>query len=57
MHIPVNVFLTNGVKLQGQIVRLNRKNGECEVERDGVRQLAMIHAIATVMPVSAEYNR
>lgn len=42
------VFLTNGVKLSGVITHTD---SEClAMFRDGVTQLVMRHAIATIMP-------
>lgn len=50
-HSPVTVFLTNGVKLSGSITAVDE---ECmTLSRDGVTQLVMRHAIATIMPQDA----
>jgi host factor-I protein len=47
-HAPVTVFLTNGVKLSGTITW---NDPDCmTLTRDGVTQLVMRHAIATIMP-------
>jgi host factor-I protein len=47
-HAPVTVFLTNGVKLSGS---LTWNDSDClTLSRDGVTQLVMRHAIATIMP-------
>ena len=45
------VFLTNGVKLSGYITNVAP---ECmTLARDGVTQLIMMHAVATIMPGDA----
>ena len=45
------VFLTNGVKLSGTITW---SDDRClTLSRDGITQLVMVHAIATVMPQNA----
>lgn len=50
-HSPVTVFLTNGVKLSGNISWVDE---DClTLARDGVTQLIFRHAIATVMPQDA----
>lgn len=50
-HAPVTVFLTNGVKLSGS---MSWADDHClTLARDGITQLVMIHAIATVMPQDA----
>lgn len=50
-HSPVTVFLTNGVKLSGAITAVDE---QCmTLARDGVTQLVMRHAVATVMPQDA----
>jgi host factor-I protein len=50
-HAPVTVFLTNGVKLSGSMTWADDK---ClTLARDGITQLVMTHAIATVMPQDA----
>ena len=50
-HAPVTVFLTNGVKLSGTMTWSDDK---ClTLARDGITQLVMLHAIATVMPQDA----
>ncbi len=50
-HAPVTVFLTNGVKLSGTMTWSDDK---ClTLARDGITQLVMHHAIATVMPQDA----
>lgn len=48
---PVTVFLTNGVKLSGIITAYD--NSSLVLARDGISQLVMFHAIATVMPQNA----
>ena len=50
-HAPVTVFLTNGVKLSGT---MTWSDDRClTLSRDGITQLVMLHAIATVMPQDA----
>lgn len=50
-HAPATVFLTNGVKLSGNITAVDEN---CmTLSRDGVTQLIMKHAISTVMPQDA----
>jgi host factor-I protein len=50
-HAPVTVFLTNGVKLSGNLTWVDE---ECvTLARDGVTQLIYKHAVATVMPTDA----
>ncbi len=50
-HAPVTVFLTNGVKLSGNITYVDAD--ALTLARDGVTQLIFKHAIATVMPQDA----
>lgn len=51
LNIPVTVFLTNGVKLDGAITT---NSPTCIfLARDGVVQLVMKHAVATIMPSKA----
>lgn len=47
-RIPVTVFLTNGVKLQGVLTSFD--NFCVQLRRDGQSQLVYKHAISTVMP-------
>lgn len=47
-HIPVTVFLVNGVKLQGRITWFD--NYCLLLKRDRVSQLVYKHAISTIMP-------
>ncbi|PIZ30059.1 MAG: RNA chaperone Hfq [Alphaproteobacteria bacterium CG_4_10_14_0_8_um_filter_53_9] len=50
-HMPVTVFLTNGVKLSGVISMVDE---DClTLARDGMTQLVMKHAVSTVMPQDA----
>ena len=46
--IPITVFLTNGVKLQGVITWFD--NFSLLLRREGLSQLVYKHAISTVMP-------
>lgn len=50
-HAPVTVFLTNGVKLSGTMTWAD--NACLTLARDGITQLVMLHAVATVMPQDA----
>lgn len=50
-HAPVTIFLTNGVKLSG-VITLD-SDLSMTLARDGVTQLVMKHAIATIMPQDA----
>ncbi|WP_137392085.1 RNA chaperone Hfq [Rhodoligotrophos defluvii] len=47
-HIPLTIFLVNGVKLQGVIVWFD--NFCVLLRRDGLSQLVYKHAISTIMP-------
>ncbi len=47
-HVPVTVFLVNGVKLQGRITWFD--NYCLLLKRDRVSQLVYKHAISTIMP-------
>lgn len=50
-HMPVTIFLTNGVKLSGTITMVD---DDClTLSRDGMTQLVMKHAVSTVMPQDA----
>lgn len=47
-HLPVTVFLINGVKLQGKITWFD---SYCLLlKRDSISQLVYKHAVSTVMP-------
>lgn len=50
-HAPVTVFLTNGVKLSGNMTYADEES--VALTRDGITQLVFKHAIATVMPQDA----
>ena len=50
-HAPVTVFLTNGVKLSGSMTYADDE--ALALSRDGVTQLILKHAVATVMPQDA----
>lgn len=50
-HEPATVFLTNGVKLSGNISYAD--TDALALSRDGVTQLIFKHAVATVMPQDA----
>ena len=50
---PVNVFLTNGVKLIGRITKEAEIDDTCGyiiLERNGDTQLVYKHSIATICP-------
>lgn len=47
-RMPVTVFLTNGVKLQGYVTWIAEDT--MTLTRDGITQLVFRHAISTVMP-------
>lgn len=47
-RVPVTIFLTNGVKLQGRLTWFD--NFCLTLTRDGVTQLVYKHGISTVMP-------
>jgi sRNA-binding regulator protein Hfq len=46
----ITVFLKNGVKLEGEIVKETVRKDHFELERDGITQLVMMDAVATIMP-------
>lgn len=48
-EMPVTVFLTNGVKLQGIIIAVDEH--VLLLQREGLVQLIYKHAVSTVMPV------
>lgn len=47
-HVPVTIFLVNGVKLQGIITWFD--NYSMLLKRDGHIQLIYKHAVSTIMP-------
>ncbi|EHI49902.1 RNA chaperone Hfq [SAR116 cluster alpha proteobacterium HIMB100] len=47
-HVPVTIFLVNGVKLQGVITWFD--NYSMLLKRDGHIQLIYKHAVSTIMP-------
>ena len=47
-RIPVTVFLMNGVKLQGIIIRFDDES--LVLRRDSHTQLVYKHAVSTIMP-------
>ena len=49
-HVPVTLFLMNGVKLQGVITWFD--NYSMLLKRDGHIQLIYKHAVSTIMPSS-----
>lgn len=46
-HVPVNVYLVNGIKLQGQVEAFDQF---VVVLRNAVSQMIYKHAISTVVP-------
>jgi host factor-I protein len=48
---PITVFLFNGVKLSG-VITTNSPNSFL-LARDGVTQLVMKHAVATILPAES----
>ena len=46
-HVPVSIFLVNGIKLQGQIESFDQF---VVVLRNAVSQMIYKHAISTVVP-------
>jgi host factor-I protein len=53
-RVPVNVFLTSGVKLSGRIKSFDKFS--LLLESEGQEQLVFKHAIATVMAAKAGGN-
>ncbi len=53
-RVPVNVFLTSGVKLSGRIKSFDKFS--LLLESDGQEQLVFKHAIATVMAAKGGGN-
>ncbi len=49
-HVPVTIFLVNGVKLQGSISWFD--NFSILLKRESQIQLVYKHAISTIMPSS-----
>ena len=49
-HIPVSMFLVNGIKLQGQIESFDQY---VVLLKSNVTQMVYKHAISTVVPVRA----
>jgi len=49
-HIPVAIFLVNGIKLQGQIDSFDQY---VVILRNAVNQMVYKHAISTVVPASS----
>lgn len=49
-HVPVTIFLVNGVKLQGVITWFD--NYSMLLKRDGHIQLIYKHAVSTIMPTT-----
>ena len=50
LNEPVNIFLTNGVRLSGSIAWHDNQSLALGLTRDGVTQAVMLHAIATIVP-------
>lgn len=49
-HIPVSIYLVNGIKLQGQVERFDQY---VVLLRNTVTQMVYKHAISTVVPTRA----
>ena len=49
-HIPVAIFLVNGIKLQGQIDSFDQY---VVILKNTINQMVYKHAISTVVPVRA----
>ena len=49
-HIPVAIFLVNGIKLQGQIDSFDQY---VVILKNTINQMAYKHAISTVVPARA----
>lgn len=47
-EIPVNIFLANGIKLQGRITQFDERN--VILANSGVPQVAKLRAIGTIVP-------
>lgn len=47
-HVPVSIFLVNGIKLQGQIEAFDTY---VVMLRNGTTQMVYKHAISTVVPM------
>ncbi len=50
-HVPVTIFLVNGVKLQGVITWFDSYS--VLLKREGHIQLIYKHAVSTIMPAAA----
>jgi RNA chaperone Hfq len=50
MHQAVMIYLSNGVRLEGELEWHDRESGAFGLSRNGITQLVMEHAIATIMP-------
>ena len=48
-HVPVSIFLVNGIKLQGQIESFDQF---VVLLKNNVSQMVYKHAISTIMPAS-----
>lgn len=48
-HIPVSIFLVNGIKLQGQVDSYDQF---VVILRSSVNQMIYKHAISTIVPAS-----
>ena len=48
-HVPVSIYLVNGIKLQGQIESFDQY---VVLLRNTVTQMVYKHAISTIMPAS-----
>ena len=46
-RVPVSIYLTNGIKLQGQVDKFDRY---CVLLKNNTKQIVFKHAIATIVP-------
>ena len=47
-HLDVNIFLVNGIKLQGRVIAFD---GEGILLKNIITQMIMKHAVSTIVPV------
>ena len=53
-HVPVSIYLVNGIKLQGQIESFDQY---VVLLKNTVTQMVYKHAISTVVPQTVDRNR
>ncbi|MCF0253910.1 MAG: RNA chaperone Hfq [Duodenibacillus sp.] len=49
-HVPVSIYLVNGIKLQGQVIAFDQY---VVMLRNTLTQMVYKHAISTIVPVRA----